>query len=176
MAQIRGYATLHPNVCVPSFAVFASIDIGDFTSHLISFINMKFKQVWQINTDEITPVASLGNYSRTEQGPASLRLMAHHIRCIQALTLACCAPGSEQNSISEANFRWATLTSAYWAAVKVFCLGASLNPYPGRLTATTWKLGCSGDVAVSRGRILRTSKKLPGPCRFRLSAFDGSRS
>ena len=58
-------------------------------------------------------------------------------------------------------------TSAYCDIEKPFFLGASENPYPGRLNATTWKLGWSGDPWTRRGRILRTSMKLPGPIRRR---------
>ncbi len=42
-------------------------------------------------------------------------------------------------------------TSAYCASLKFCFLLASENPYPGKLSATTWKLGCSGDDAVKSG-------------------------
>ena len=54
-------------------------------------------------------------------------------------------------------------TSAYWYPPKPVVCGASENPKPGRLGATTWKLGQSGDGEVRRGRSLRTSRKLLGP-------------
>jgi hypothetical protein len=58
---------------------------------------------------------------------------------------------------------WHCPTSAYRAIVKPILRGAWENPNPGRLRATTWKLGCSGDTSVNIGRIFRTSRKLPAP-------------
>jgi hypothetical protein len=46
---------------------------------------------------------------------------------------------------------------------KPFFLGASEKPYPGKLKATTWKLGKFGDASVRRGRIFHASMTLPIP-------------
>ena len=65
------------------------------------------------------------------------------------------------------------VTSANWGGAKPFFFGAGVKPNPGRLGATTWNAGASDSLLVgevSRGRILRTSPKCPGPNR-RLSRY-----
>ncbi len=56
-----------------------------------------------------------------------------------------------------------SITSAYCGPLNPGFLGASEKPYPGRLKATTWKLGWFGELAVSSGSNFFTSRKLPGP-------------
>ncbi len=58
-------------------------------------------------------------------------------------------------------------TSAYWGPLNPGVCGASEKPNPGRLGATTWKLGWSSPPAVKRGSIFFTSRKCPGPTSHR---------
>ena len=55
---------------------------------------------------------------------------------------------------------------------KPFFLGASENPCPGKLSATTSKLGWSGDASTNKGMIFRTSMKLPGPVKVHVESIE----
>lgn len=151
---------------MPGFAMFSTILDGYLASHLYIYINaVRRSSSWSF-AYEIAPVASLSDWrqgqwiSRFNKEKTNKPYSLYPKESI-SLCPTCIMYRHYYSMLIVKNMD--TRTSAYWAAPKPFFFGASENPYPGKLNATTWKLGWSGDAAVNNGSIFRTSRKCPGP-------------